>query len=195
MSKRNDGRLEPARVALATLVPNPRNPRQHPEEQLDRLAASVKRFGQTRPVLVRRANGMIIAGHGVTEACRRAGLTEIDVLRWDVDQETADAFMLGDNRLGQLGRDDAARVRDLLRQHGFIDPEAIGFSAVEVTDLLADAVDDLELVEVATSTVADRFWISVRGPLKQQAHALDALKGAMRDLAGVEVELGTIADE
>lgn len=195
MSKRKEGRLEPARVALATLVQNPRNPRLHPEEQLERLAASIKRFGQTRPVLARRANMMIVAGHGVTEACRRAGLAEVDVLLWDVDQETADAFMLGDNRFAQLGRDDAGRVRELLRQHGFTDPESIGFSAVEVEDLLADAVDDLELVEVPTTTVSDRFWISVRGPLPEQARALDALKGAMQGLAGVEVELGTIADE
>ncbi len=78
---------------------------------------------------------MIIAGHGVKIACERAGLTQIRTVLWDVDQATADAFMLGDNRLAELGGVDADCVRELLHEYGLADVEAIGFSAAEVEEL------------------------------------------------------------
>jgi len=56
--------------------------------------------------------------------------------------------MLGDNRLGELGGTDADRVRELLREYGLVDVEAIGYSASEVEELLADAADDIEVLEV-----------------------------------------------
>lgn len=180
---------------LDSMVPNPRNPRVHPEDQLERLTASIRRFGQTRPILARRENRMIIAGHGVAEACRRAGLLEARVALWDVDQATADAFMLGDNRLGELGRDDPARIRELLREIGLADFESVGFSSAEVDELLADAADDIDVVEIPVGEVEDRFWISIRGPLKDQASALHRLQQVMTDLGDVEVELGTVAQE
>ncbi len=180
-------------IPVGSLIPNPRNPRSHPEEQLERLTASIRRFGQPRPVLVRRANSMIIAGHGVTLACARAGMGEVRAVLWDVDQATADAFMLGDNRLGQLGEDDADRIRELLREIGLAGVEAVGFSAAEADELLADAADDIDVIEIATGEVADRFWISVRGPLKHQADVLARLQAMMADLPEVEVELGTTA--
>ena len=122
-------------LPIGSLVPNPRNPRTHPEAQLQRLTASIRQFGQPRPVLARRANRMIIAGHGVKIACERAGLTQIRTVLWDVDQATVDAFMLGDNRLAELGGVDADCVRELLHEYGLADVEAIGFSAAEVEEL------------------------------------------------------------
>lgn len=187
--------LAEVNLPIAALVPNPRNPRSHPEAQLDRLTASILRFGQPRPVLARRENSMIIAGHGVALACERAGLTEIRTVLWDVDQETADAFMLGDNRLGQLGRDDTARVRELLRQIGLADVESVGYDAAEVEQLLADAADDIDVVEIPTGAVADRFWISVKGPLAHQADALKRLQVIMGEIPEIEVELGTTSAE
>ena len=71
-------------LPLADLTPNPRNPRRHAEAQLIHLQASLERFGQTRRILARKANKMIIAGHGIFEAANRCGMTEVEVLLWDV---------------------------------------------------------------------------------------------------------------
>ena len=49
--------------------------------------------------------------------------------------------------------------------------------------------------EIATSDVSDSFWITVRGPLAQQAAALKRLQQLMGELPDVEVDLGTIALE
>lgn len=66
-------------VPIGELRPNPRNPRKHPESQIERLMAALRRDGQTRPLLARKANKMLIAGHGVHTAARRLGWQEIRV--------------------------------------------------------------------------------------------------------------------
>ncbi len=78
------------------------NPRRHPEKQLVRLTASVRRFGVALPVLVDEHN-VIIAGEAVTEAARRLGHTEIPVIvarGWSRAQIRA--FRLAANRLAEL---------------------------------------------------------------------------------------------
>lgn len=71
-------------------------------------------------------------------------------------------------------------------------PLSLGFGSAELDKILAEPVD-LEVREIETGPVNDEFWISVRGPLQHQAHALKALQEAMRPYAGVTVEQGTIA--
>ena len=190
------GTFEVVDMPVGELVNNPRNARRHPPEQIRKLAASIKRFGQTRPILARKENRMIVAGHGVTSACARAGLERVKVLLWDVDQETADAYMLGDNRFGELSRDDPDAVKALLRDYGIGDPESIGYDAAQVSEILSDRATDIEVREIPVGEItADRFWISIRGPLVHQAAALKRLVAAMRDLPPVEVDLGTTDGE
>lgn len=179
-------------VPLDQLIENPRNPRQHPHEQIEGLAASIRHFGQPKPVLARKANNMLIAGHGVWQAMAKAGLTEIKVMFWDLPQADADAFMLADNRHPEAGHTDAAKAANLLRE---IEEElwgAIGYSHEEaVKDLGRLELGRIEVITVDVSDVNDQFWIVCRGPLEQQALALQQLQTVMAKLPGVEVELGT----
>ena len=185
--------LKQVRLPISSLLANPRNPRRHDETQLARLTASLLRFGQTKPILVRTDNHMIVAGHGIMQAAERAGFAEVDAILWDADQKTADAYMLADNRLSDLSSHDDDRVAALLRDIDEMDWLAVGFTDDEAQALLDDAVgDSIPVVEVETGTVEDRFWISVRGPLVQQAEALQRLKAFMREVPGITVELGTV---
>lgn len=192
-SNENTPTLRKQNVDPATLVANPRNARMHSPEQIERLAASLRSFGQPRPVLARAANKMIISGHGVVTAAITVGLPTVAVFFWDVDQQTADRFMLADNRLGDLSVHDDDRVAALLRE---IDPsnwKATGFSDEEAAQALGSLDDaSIAVYEVDAAPVKDRFWISVKGPLQSQAAALDRLKSAMADLPDVAVELGTV---
>ncbi len=188
-------RPELAAVELAPgdLVANPRNPRLHPDAQIEKLAASLRRFGQPRPIIARLANHMIIAGHGIHAAAVRAGLPAVKAVLWDVDQRTADAYMLADNKLPEGARDQPERIAELLRElREQEDLDALGFEAAEVNALLAEDAE-LEVAEVQTGPVRDTFWISITGPLAEQAHMLQALKKAAEGRPGVEVELGTTA--
>jgi ParB-like chromosome segregation protein Spo0J len=183
---------EHTKLALADLVDNPRNPRRHPAAQLDKIVASIRRFGQPRPILVRAANKMIIAGHGLKQALERAGEAQADVILWNVDQETADAFMLADNQHALNGRDDADAIAKLLAEVAKDDFESLGFDEGQALKLLEEG-EEIPVHEVETGAVRDRFWISVRGPLKHQAQALQAMQAAMKGL-DVSVELGTVSD-
>ena len=62
--------------ALDSLVPYERNPRTHSEEQIAQIAASIKEFGFTNPVLLDGENG-VIAGHGRLAAARSLGLKTV----------------------------------------------------------------------------------------------------------------------
>lgn len=182
-------------MATAALLPNPRNPQKHGEEQIVRLMASLRSDGQTKPVLARRENSMLIAGHGVHEAAARLGMDTLSVVLLDVDQPTADRIMLGDNRQGQLSTTDQDRVAELLREIEEVDWMATGFSPEEVEKAFAKVeAGDLVVHELEVSDRRDTFWISVRGPLGDQAQALKRIKAMMRDMAEVEVTLGTTDD-
>jgi ParB-like chromosome segregation protein Spo0J len=180
-------------VVIEKLQANPRNPRLHPDEQIKRLAASLRRDGQTKPLLARKANHMLIAGHGVHRAALQLGWTTLQVRLLDVDQPTADRIMLADNRFSDLSSNDNDRVAELLREIEEDDWAATGFSDAEAEKLLGEFEEgEIAVREVATGTVADTFWIAVRGPLPQQADVLGKLKQLLGQYPEVEVTIGTV---
>jgi ParB family chromosome partitioning protein len=183
-------------VDVESLVDNPRNSRLHPEEQIRQLMASLKARGQYKPVLARRANRMLIAGHGVRKAVARLGWPKIKVLLWDVDQTTADAAMLGDNKLAENSSNDDDRVAELLREIPETDWLVVGYTGDEVGKLLRDLDEtEIDVREIETSRVQDTFWISIRGPLTIQAEVLRKLKLLMGEYRAVTVEMSTTPEE
>lgn len=180
---------------IDSLLENPRNPNEHPDDQIRRLMASLAARGQYRPLLARAQNRMLIAGHGVRLAAKRLGWVTINVALWDVDQETADRVMLGDNRLAQLSVADEDRVSELLREIPEADWLSVGFSTDEAGKLLDGLREgEIKVHEIDTTLVNDTFWINVRGPLPKQAAVLQRLKAVMAEFREVSVELGTVAD-
>lgn len=81
------------------LIPDPRNARVHPEEQLSQLRASIRRFGFTKPVLL-KDDKMIGAGHGAWEAARLEGLKQIPTITlFDLSEKEWRAYAIADNRI------------------------------------------------------------------------------------------------
>jgi hypothetical protein len=188
-------RREVVELETASLRPNPRNPRKHSDDQIMRLVASLRMDGQTKPVLARRANRMLIAGHGVHQAATRLGIEQLSVVLLDIDQKAADRIMLGDNRASDLSTSDRDRVAELLREIDETEWLATGFTPEEAGKLFETVeAGDLEVHEIEFGDLNDTFWISVRGPLVDQAHALKRLKVLMGDMPKVEVTLGTTED-
>uniref|UniRef100_UPI003F705F99 ParB/Srx family N-terminal domain-containing protein n=1 Tax=Elioraea sp. TaxID=2185103 RepID=UPI003F705F99 len=87
-------------VPIAALRPHPRNARTHSEAQLAKLAASIRAYGWTNPVLV--VGDTIVAGHGRIEAARRLGLDAVPAIRLDhLSPEQRRAYLIADNRLAE----------------------------------------------------------------------------------------------
>ena len=87
------------RRPIEKLVPYASNSRTHSDQQVAQIAASMKEWGWTNPVLVDEA-GMIIAGHGRVLAARKLGLAEVPVMvaeGWSEAQKRA--YVLADNQL------------------------------------------------------------------------------------------------
>ena len=84
---------------LDTLIPYARNARTHNETQIAQIAASIREFGWTNPVLVDGENG-IIAGHARVEAARMLGQSEVPVIELDgLTKAQKKAYIVADNKL------------------------------------------------------------------------------------------------
>jgi len=158
------------------------------------LEESLRRDGQTKPVLARQENLMLIAGHGVVAAAKRLGLQEMSVRLLDCDQATADRIMLADNRFSDLSSPDEDAVAELLKELSAEEFPTVGYTETEVEKLLG-TYEELDVFEIKTSQVDDEFWITARGPLKSQAEVLARLKTLLNEYPDVEVSLGTIGPE
>jgi len=126
-------------VSAASLRPWAQNPRKN-DKAVERVAASITRFGFGAPILARRANGEVIAGHTRLKAAAKLGIDRVPVRYLDVSESDAHALALADNKLGELAAwDDAmlsAVLAGLKAEH--VDLGDTGFAEHELTKLLAD---------------------------------------------------------
>jgi DNA modification methylase len=125
--------------ALGELIPYARNPRTHSAAQVAQIAASIREFGWTNPILVDGANG-IIAGHGRVLAARKLGLDRVPVIELaHLSEGQKRAYVLADNQLAlQAGWDETLLKLELadLKDLGF-DLGLIGFGEGELERLLS----------------------------------------------------------
>jgi hypothetical protein len=130
---------------LGELIPYARNPRTHTDAQVAQIAASIREFGWTNPVLVDAASG-IIAGHGRVLAAHKLGLGRVPVIELaHLSEAQKRAYVLADNQLALNAGWDQELLRlelaDLL-ELGF-DLGLIGFGEGELERLLAGSKEGL----------------------------------------------------
>jgi hypothetical protein len=123
------------RVSVSTLVPYAANARTHSAGQIDQIAASIRQWGFTVPVLVDERSE-IIAGHGRLLAAQQLGLDTVPVMvarGWS--EKEIKAYRLADN---QLALNAAWDVKLLAAELGeLVDmAELIGFSEDELLNVL-----------------------------------------------------------
>ena len=121
-------------IPVESLIPYARNARTHSDAQVAQIAASIKEFGFTNPVLIDSGNG-IIAGHGRVMAARKLGMSEVPCIELAHLTDTQKrAYILADNKLAlNAGWDDELLSLELgeLKELDF-DLELTGFSLDEI---------------------------------------------------------------
>jgi DNA modification methylase len=129
-------------VPLASLVPYAANARTHSDAQVAQIAASIAEFGFVNPVLVDAA-GVLVAGHGRVLAAKRLGLASVPAIRLaHLTEAQARALRLADNQIAlNSGWDEALLAAELarIREEGVVDLDVLGFSGLELDQLLAAA--------------------------------------------------------
>lgn len=127
-------------IELDRLIPYARNSRTHSDEQVAQVAASIREFGFTNPVLIDSQYG-IIAGHGRVMAARKLGMEEVPCIMLGHLTETQKrAYIIADNKLAlNSGWDNemlGLELSDLLASD--FDIDLIGFDADDIGDLITD---------------------------------------------------------
>ena len=120
------------------LVPYARNSRTHSPEQVAQIAASIREFGFTNPVLI-DANNTLIAGHGRVMAAQSIGLATVPAIRLaHLTDAQRRAYVIADNKLAENAGWDMAtlarEVEDLSGEDYSLD--LLGFTTAELEGLL-----------------------------------------------------------
>lgn len=143
------GKLVVEYVPIASLKPWAKNPRLN-DETVDSIVKSIEKFGYTNPVLVRRADNRIIAGHTRVKALTKIGETVAPVIFMDIGETDADLYALFDNKSTENTAWDPPKLSELfvdLKEMG-ADIELTGFSFDEISEYtdsgsVPDPADDV----------------------------------------------------
>ena len=120
------------------LEPDRLNPRAHPQRNIDAIAASLRRFGQRKPIVVRGSK--IVAGHGTVLAASVIGWTHLAMANADdLTEEEARAYGIADNKTSDLAEWDHELLRDYFKRLG---DDLIPDTAFESTDDDSMTADD-----------------------------------------------------
>lgn len=125
-------------LGVSDLIPYAKNARTHSDEQVAQIAASIREFGWTNPVLVDGDNG-IIAGHGRVLAARKLGMDKAPCIELKhLTEVQRRAYVIADNKVAlNAGWDEQLLGLELaeLDADGF-DLSLTGFGEDEISDLV-----------------------------------------------------------
>ncbi|MFC0386864.1 site-specific DNA-methyltransferase [Muricoccus vinaceus] len=150
------------RARVSELIPYARNARTHSPAQVAQIAASIREFGFTNPILVDGERG-VIAGHGRLLAARQLGMTEVPTLELThLTPAQRRAYVLADNRLALSAGWDEDLLRVELAELGAegFDLSLTGFDELEIASFLAEpssGLTDPDAVPPPPETPASRL--------------------------------------
>lgn len=151
---------------VSDLIPYVNNARTHNEEQIIKLASSIKEFGFMSPIII-SDDGGIIAGHGRLMAAKKLGIEKVPcVVESHLTDLQKKGYILADNRLSL----DAGWDEDLLKielqtlKDNDVDLALTGFDNNEIDKILKIDDDELndnsftqEIINNSSEIDADEF--------------------------------------
>lgn len=151
----NTDRLEIHYLHIDTITPYSRNPRTHSEEQVAQIAASIREFGFTNPILIDSEQG-IITGHGRLAAAKELGPDKIPCIDLShLTEEQKRAYVIADNKLALNGgwNEDLLRLELTDLKELGADLSLTGFGTMELADIMLGK--DVEFKEYDESAADD----------------------------------------
>ena len=155
-------KLEVTYRPIESLIPYARNSRTHSDAQVAQIAASIREFGWTNPVLIDPEGG-IIAGHGRIMAGRKLGIKEAPcIVLENLTDAKRRAYVIADNKLALNAGWDVELLKIELKD---LDAEKFdltltGFEIGELTTLFDEQPEEIEIKEEQPKgSLADRFGV------------------------------------
>jgi len=141
---------------VVRIVPNPRNPNQHGNKQIELLAKIIKSQGWRAPITVSNRSGFVVRGHGRLLAAQYLGVGQVPVDRQDYATEAEEwADLIADNRIAELSQVDDALLAGLMSDITITDFDIglTGYSEKQLDNLMAD-FKNIDVQEDNFDTVA-----------------------------------------
>ena len=150
-------------IAVSELSLDPSNVRKHSRRNLDAIKASLRKFGQQKPIVV-DAKGIVLAGNGTLTAAKELGWTEIQATRTELAGVEATAFAIADNRTAELAEWDEDGLTKVLESLKVEDADllaATGYDSAEVDKMIGAEVTEDEVPEPPADpiTKAGDLWM------------------------------------
>ena len=163
------------RRQIDDLVPYDRNPRMHPETQIEQLANSIQQWGWTVPLLIDESNN-VIAGHGRLEAAKRLDMREVPCIiasGWSEEQRRA--YVIADNKLSENSQwDDGAFFSELKELSDMdFDLSLVGIEDFEPIDFIPDTQPSISYSDITSADIdvaRDRADESIRDAQTRQSN-------------------------
>jgi ParB-like chromosome segregation protein Spo0J len=156
---------------IAELSLDPSNVRKHGRKNLDAIKASLRKFGQQKPIVV-DAKGIVLAGNGTLTAAQELGWTEIQIVRTELAGVEATAFSIADNRTAELAewkQELNEALNDLVSQKVNLDD--LGFDR----DYIKELQKEVEIKEVEIKRPPKQAWFLIQLPFADLASVQSAL--------------------
>lgn len=139
-------------VPLDHIKPHKNNPRTHSKKQVEQIAASMKEFGWTNPILIDNDRN-IIAGHGRLEAAKLIGLGKVPTIKLGhLSEAQKKAYVIADNKLAENAGWDIAlleiEIQSITELDIDYDLTLTGFETGEIDFLLYSEEEDIEEAKV-----------------------------------------------
>jgi len=161
--------LEPLAIPIKKLNFDPANARKHGAKNLSAIKASLNRYGQRKPIVVKKQGMVVEAGNGTLEAAKALGWDKIAAVVIDDDPATATGYAIADNRTGELAEWDDECLASLLQSlEDEIPLTDLGFSDDDLAELLGadpeEPAEDPGAEEPPAEPVSQRGEVYALGP-------------------------------
>lgn len=122
------------------LKPYKNNARKHDENQIEKIARSIKEFGFTNPILIDRDSN-ILAGHGRLMAAKKLGMKEVPTISLEnLSGVQARAYIIADNKLSDVSEfnKEILKLEMIELKEIGIDLTLLGFETFEIEEIVHD---------------------------------------------------------
>lgn len=140
------------KVSINEIKEAPYNPRKMTQEELEKLKASIKKFGYVEPVIINKRTNFVIGGNQRLKALKELGYKEISAIILDLDEKQEKALNIALNKIN--GDWDIDKLKILFEE--LKDDEIIkytGFNDFEISDFFEEQNIEINEKEITRETI------------------------------------------
>jgi ParB/RepB/Spo0J family partition protein len=175
-------------VDPAVLVPWDRNPRNN-EHAVSKVAESITAYGFASPIVARKSDNRVIAGHTRLKAAQQLDLKQVPVRYVDLTDDQASALAIADNKLGEIAtwnEDELSAILNDLNEAG-ADLDALGWQEGELNEIMENLEPELYTTKIESPV----YEITGDCPNEDDIYDQSKTDKLLSDIKNTEMDEGT----